>query len=396
MISKRVFLLLLAFPLAAGAEALPVQPKTILEYPLPGAAQTHELVAVNNEQTLLISQLTSSTLVKVSRDPESGLPTGAVRFPIGGANSGLHGLRASEAYPGKIWATLQFDSKLLLIDPKADDPNAKPEIVKAIDVPAPGRGPHVITEYGDDLWVTLKDSNYVLRINHKNPKNYALYPSSRKPIFVAKHASGFVYASQDQSSKILRIDPKTGKTDEYDVPESKGGIPVGLIDGPDGNVWFVLAGPASGGTGTFGKIDQQNNITWFHLNTVLGVNAGLLHLAFDKAPKNQPARLFLLGSSIVNNNFPDAVFTVTFDKNYTAIDSQSSTILPTQQNWAHRIMVAEGSLFVTELKTSALVQISTLPVAETPVDEDADFYATFGLGVNTDSVHYGKPFVKAR
>jgi virginiamycin B lyase len=387
----RIFLIMLCIPLTVIA-ASKVQPKMVVEYPLPGAGQTHELIAVNNEQTIIISQITSSTMVKVTRNSETGNPEEAARFTIGSANSGLHGLRVSEAYPGKIWATLQFDSKLLLIDPNATDPKGKPVIVKTIDVPAPGRGPHVVVEYGDELWVTLKDSNHVLRINHKEPSDYVLYPSSRKPIFVAKHASGRFYASQDQSSQILSINPRSGKTREIDIPMSMGATPVGLVTGPDGNVWFVLAGSSAGGTGTFGKIDKDGEITWFHLNTALGKTSGLLHLAFENTSANQPPTLYLLGSSIVNHDLPDAIFTVTFDQNYSAIDTQTSTIFPSQKSWAHRVIVTQGNLFATELKTSILVQIPTLPRGELPVDEDADSYASFGLGVKEDFIQYSEPF----
>ena len=49
-----------------------------------------------------------------------------------------------------VWATLQFDSELLLIDPRAKKSKAAPKILERIPVPAPGRGPHVIVEEGDD------------------------------------------------------------------------------------------------------------------------------------------------------------------------------------------------------------------------------------------------------
>ncbi|MEM7397190.1 MAG: hypothetical protein AAF492_33125, partial [Verrucomicrobiota bacterium] len=143
-----------------GASVSPAGPKvatkSVVEYPLPGASQTHELVAVNEGNTILISQITRSSVVKVTLDPKSGHPTSAAGFLIGNIHDGLHGLCASKHDKGKAWATLQFASKLILLDPKADDPNAAPTVVKTISVPAPGRGPHVIVEYGEDLWVTLK------------------------------------------------------------------------------------------------------------------------------------------------------------------------------------------------------------------------------------------------
>ncbi|MEM8962680.1 MAG: hypothetical protein AAGD38_14435 [Acidobacteriota bacterium] len=370
-----------------------VFPKTIVEYPLPGAVQTHELVSVNGS-LIVVSQQSDSKLVKMARDPQTGLINAAASFTIGSEKDGLHGLRASEVFPGMVWATLQFTSKLLLINPNSGSVNAAPEIVRTIDVPFPGRGPHVVIEEGEYLWVTLKDSAHVLHINFNNPSEYTLYKAARKPIFVARHpTNNRVYVSQDQSSKILEIDTALGFQREIDVPEEEGATPVGLIAGPDGNVWFTLAGPQGGAQGTFVKIDADGEFNYFHLTTDQGSTAGLLHLAFEVNQTNLP-RLHLVASTIADSASFDGVITVTLDADYSAIDTQTTYTFPTQLSKLHRVLVLGDQLFVTELSTSAVAQIFLPVPAATPIDEDDDYYSLFGQGAADTQVEYANPTIR--
>lgn len=376
-----------------STDAKQIAPKTIIEYPLPAARETHELVAVDEQRTILISQQSDSTLIKVALNPESGVAQTAARFVIKHARAGLHGLRNSAAYPGKVWGSLQFDSELLLIDPVVSDVNAPPKIEKCIPLPAPARGPHVVIEDGDDVWTTLKDSHHVMRINHRDPEDYAIYKSARNPIFVAKHAhSGKFYASQDQSSKILRINPKSGKTKQIDIPAELGKTPVGLIAGPDGNVWFVLLGTSTGGTGVFGRILKKGEIQWFQLKNNLGKQAALLHLAFDDCSDTAPAKLWLLASSIISPNTLDALIEVRFNQDYQAIDTISTHVFPTQLNKAHRVLPLRKGVYATELATSILAHLASSPTENSKrYDETSDYYAEFGLGVVVEEIHFDPP-----
>lgn len=366
-----------------------VFPKMVVEYPLPGATQTHELVSpAGADHMIVISQISDSSVIKVTRD-EDGNPSAASRHVIESQGAGLHGLRASEAYPGRVWATLQFNDELLLLDPRSDDVNAAPLIVQRIAVPQPAFGPHVIVEYGDELWVTLKESSYVLRINHRNPTDYTLFPAERKPIFVARSESGMVYASQDQSSMIMRINPKSGEVRQLPIPSEKGSTPVGLITGPDGNVWFVLAGSSAGGTGTFGRI-KDDQFQWFHLTTHLGKTAGLLHLAFGEVGNGLP-RLHLLSSSIIDPSMINGVFSVSLARNYDKVLQQESIVFPTQYSALHRILVLGQNLFVTELSASALAYVPLPPNRYQQAPEDTDQYSIFGLGIDADRIQYVDP-----
>jgi streptogramin lyase len=359
-------------------------PKSIAEYPLPAASMTHELARVTGQDLLVVSQMDDSTLLKVAIDPASGRPREVAAFPIGSMTGGLHGVTASAAYPGQIWCTFQFDNKLVRVDP-GSSLEAPPKILQEIPIPAPGRGPHGIIEVGSDLWATLKDSAHVLRIDHTKPDDYTLCPAERKPIFVARHPiSGEFYASQDQSSYILRMDARGRRISNTPIPAAQGATPVGLVAGPDGNVWFTLLNAP----GTFARIGADGAFTWFHLTTALGKTAGLLHLNFDPNPAPLP-RLFLLASSITNAAAPDAVFAVTLSDDYSHLDTQQTFVLPTQGSKAHRVLPAFGGLYVSELNVSLLAHVP-LPTGagDTRVDEASDYYSMMGLGVAARRVRY--------
>jgi streptogramin lyase len=155
--------------------AMIVSSKRVTEYPLPAASQSHEMIAVPNSNTLLVSQQTNSSLVKVALDPATGAPVRAVVHLVGTPTDGLHGLCNSQLYPGMVWATLQFTSQVVLLDPKAANVDEPPAILKTYTLPIGARGPHVVIEDGPNLWVTAKDGGQVVRIAHQQPQPYTLY-----------------------------------------------------------------------------------------------------------------------------------------------------------------------------------------------------------------------------
>jgi virginiamycin B lyase len=366
--------------------------KVVLEYPLPAAGQTHEMVALGDD-LLLLSQQTDSSLVKVALDPATGRPRAAAKFTVDSPFAGLHGLCVSRAYPGKVWATLQFDSALVLIDPGADDVDRQPEILQRIPLPSPVRGPHGVIEHGGNLWTSCKDSSHVVRVNHREPADLSIYPCSPRPIFVAVHpTSGDVYASLDNSSRIWHLNKASGSSDEIEIPADRGKTPVGLIAGPDGNVWFVLLSGSSGGTGTFGRISGDGEITWFHLTSMLGATAGLIHLAFDPRDRTG-SRLWLLGSSMASMMALNAVFSVRLGDDGARIATQTTTALATQHSMTHRILVHRGGVFVTELGISTLALLTGAALTrDDVVSETWDEYSVFGQGSPRARVTYADPF----
>ncbi|KAG0068819.1 hypothetical protein BGZ93_008115 [Podila epicladia] len=328
----------------------------IIENALPTAAQTHEVLSIPGRNTLLVSQQSNSVLVKAQVN--NGNVTGVAAFQIGSPTSQLHGLALSKRYPGNVWVTLQADNLVLLIDPRAHSLRSAPKVIKEIKVPE-GKGPHYVGEYGDDLWISLQDSSAVLRINHVNTADYDHYQALPRPIFVAQHPiNKNFYSSQDNSAKIIKIETATKLVSQIDIPATLGKTPVGLIAGPKG-VWFALLGSATEGTGTVGFIGSDDVVVPFKLKSPLGQNASLLHLVFDLNADSTKS-LWLLSSSIINSNALDMVIKVTFDDEWKNIVSEEVTVMPTQQNKAHRIIqTAADQLFATELATSKLLSFRT-------------------------------------
>ena len=370
--------------------AIRTVPKAVAEYPLPAAGQTHEL-AYAGHGVLVVTQQTNSVLVQVALDPATGRPLEAAGHLIGNPWSGLHGLHPAQGNPGCVWVTLQFDNKLLLVQP-GTGVDMPPTVLREIAIPAPARGPHVVVEYGDDLWTTCKDSSHVVRVNAANPADASVYPCSRRPIFVARHPrSDIMFASLDKSSRILCIDPTNGQQWELQVPADQGATPVGLVTGPDKNVWFVLLGGSSGGNGTFAKINAKSEITWYRLRTGTASMAGLIHLAWSQSAEGEPL-LWLLASSISNPMVPNAVIRVTFDDDYGAIATQETFSLPTQMSMSHRVLPLGGSLYVTEMMSSVLAHIPVAQASSPAVDEASDYYADYGLGQPVSRIVYADPY----
>ena len=379
--------------------------KHVVEYPLPKAKMTHELGVVNGGKMIVLSQMDDSTLVQLDLD-DAGRPINAYSYQIGNATSGLHGVTLSTSYMGDIWVTLQSDSQLVRITPGATA-SETPQIRSVIDVPKPGKGPHCVSEFGEDLWCSCKEPNdetgdyYVCRVNKANPSAFTLWKVPESPVFVIKHPqTGDVFASIDAKSKIAQCTPSEGSYCGskiqtpvlLEVPPEKGKTVVGMRAGPDGNIWFVLLGGSDAGTGTFGRILPSSDLEFIRLNGPLGATAGLLHLTFAPHVEGQDFRAYILSSDItkeVSINQPNALFDVTLDPETLAITSEVSFVFPTQYSWAHRDFHSKHGLYCTQLQTSGLVHIrpdieSNVP----PVNEGRIPYKDYGWGVQSGTVVY--------
>lgn len=348
-----------------GPHGVPCR-RSLTEYGLPPAEETHEIVKVPGRPMALVSQMSNSRLVKLRLDPRTEQVTGIRAFALGPSGAMLHGLAVSSRHPGRIWATHEGGNRLLLVDPRPDALDDAPRIEREIAVPGGGHGPHYISEYGDMLWVTLKESNQVLALDHTRPGRHRLFDARPQPIFAAQHpVSGDFYVSQDGASAVLRIDPRSGRTAQIPVPGEQGSTPVGLVGGP-GGVWVVLLGTARAGTGTFGRIGADGRIAWHRLRDPQGHAAGLLHLAFDPpgSRREREPGVWLLGSSIVSDAAQDIVVRVRFDPSWTRIVGEEYAALPTQRCKAHRLLPLENSVFVTELTTATVAQLTGSGVSD--------------------------------
>ncbi|MCO5575662.1 hypothetical protein L7F22_029466 [Adiantum nelumboides] len=376
--------------------------KVVVEYPVPGARETHEM-AVVGENMLLVSQQSNSTLLKVLLSPTTGRPLACARFLLDNFWAGLHGLYTSQIYPGHVWASLQFKSLIIRIEPGLTL-STTPIVWQTITLPSTVYGPHCVCECGPDVWTGCKDSCHIVRINHADGNDFTVFPCSGRPIFMARHpTTQDMYVTLDSSSKIWHLDVATGNTQEIDVPAAYGNTPVGMVAGTDGNVWFTMLGDASGGIGTFARILPNAQFQLFTLTTPIASNAGLIHLAFDwyehfnsgsafSTDSSNLHRLWLLSSTLVADTGKslDAVFSVLIDSELGRITTQQSIVLPTQRCFTHRVLPHRTGLFVSQLEVSSLAHITGAAAfdLENMPGETTDFYGHFGNGESHGAFTY--------
>lgn len=272
-----------------------------------------------------------------------------------------------QCFPNLRWLSLQYENKLLLVDP-GKNLSIAPILVRTIDIPSPGNGPHGVYEIGNRIWAGLKDASpetgkyYVFSsdISSPNASDPILYECLKSPVFIKEEpVTKLIYVSQDSNSSIMRIDPTSGNTTQLPIPSAIGNTPVGMITahGPMSGVWFGLAGNVTGGSGSFGRIDSTGELQFFQLkDPQLGANAGILHIADASTMAGGPA-LWLLSTSLLSQNSPDALIRVTFDGAVTTVTGEEYISMPTQQSWAHRVVVLDKTVLVSQLHTFTLAQL---------------------------------------
>ncbi|KAJ5461442.1 uncharacterized protein N7458_002994 [Penicillium daleae] len=364
----------LVVALAFGAHAVSAQnsatslvSRRLTEYLMPVASETHEFARVPNSNFVLLSQMSDSQLIKIELNPTTEEPIAFQSFPMGkNSSSQLHGVWPSTLYPGMMWLTLQADNQLLLVDP-GKNLSTPPSILQTIDIPAPGNGPHCVFEIGNRVWAGLKVASeqtgqyYVFSADVSNHTDQTLYPCLNSPVFIKEEpTTGLIYATQDTDSSIMRINVTSGETTQLPIPPSVGNNAVGMITGygPMNGVWFTLAGNATGGTGTFGHIGSTGEMEFFQLqHPMLGTNAGLLHIADASSVAGGPA-LWLLSTSLLSNNSPDALIRVTFDADITTISGEEYISMLTQNAMVHRVLPMDATVLVSELHTFTLAQLT--------------------------------------
>lgn len=363
----------LVIVLALGAGVVSAQDSTnslvsrrLTEYLLPVAAETHEFARVPNSNFVLLSQMTDSQLIKIELDPTTEEPVALQAFPMGNSSeSGLHGVWPSTLYPGKMWLSLQGDNKLLLVDP-GQNLSTTPSIIKTIDIPEPGNGPHCVFEIGNRVWAGLKVASkqtgqyYVFSADIFNSTDKILYQCLNSPVFIKEEpATKLIYVTQDTDSSIMRINTTSGETTQLPIPPHIGSTPVGMTTGygPMDGVWFSLAGNATGGSGSFGHIGSTGEMQFFQLkDQQLGGNAGLLHIADALTEAGGPA-LWLLSTSLLSTHSPDALIRVTFDEDVTSITGEEYIAMLTQNAMVHRVVPMDSTVLVSQLHTFTLTQL---------------------------------------
>lgn len=71
-------------------------------------------------------------------------------------------------------------------------------------------------------------------------KQFSIPTPNSFPVGIVVAADGNVWFAQQNAHQIGRLNPKSGKIDEYKTPTRNSG-PVGITVGPDGAIWFTEA-----------------------------------------------------------------------------------------------------------------------------------------------------------
>jgi len=261
---------------AAIAEATSATGKRVVirEWDVPTPNSHPHDPAVAPDGALWYTGQMSNTLGRL--DPA----TGEIReYRLKTPNSGPHGLVADRE--GNIWFTANFKGYIGKLDPRTGE---------ITEYPLPGKGaedPHTpVFDQKGTLWFTVQSGNdvgkldprtgmiilkkvpaphalpYGIAVSSKgvpyfcefgtdrlasiNPETMEiteyLLPKGARPRRLAITSDDEVYYSDYARGYLGKLDPISGKTEEWASPGGPGSEPYGITAAPDGIVWYAETG----------------------------------------------------------------------------------------------------------------------------------------------------------
>jgi virginiamycin B lyase len=226
----------------------------IKEWTLPTPNSLPHDPAIGRDGSLWYTGMQSNTLGRL--DPKTGV---IKEYPLKTPNSGPHGLTADKE--GNIWFTANLKGYIGKLEPQTG---------KVTEYPMPdpaARDPHSLVFDGAGLlWFTVQEGNFVGRFD---PRTGAVTlkqsptPGSR-PYGIAMSGNGIPFFCEFGTNKLSSVDPDTMKIKEYVLPENTrprrlvfvedaiyfsdyAGGHIGRLDPKTGRVeeWPSPGGPAS-------------------------------------------------------------------------------------------------------------------------------------------------------
>jgi virginiamycin B lyase len=148
---------------------------------------------------------------------------------------------------GIVWYTDQSNSFIGRLDPATG---------KIIDypTPTPASGPHGIVVAPDGgVWYTAQGISKLGRLDPitGHIDEYALPASARDP-HTPLVRKGMVWFTVQRGNTYGRLDPRTHVVKVWTV-STKGALPYGMVNAPDGSIWVALFG-----TNKLGRIDGES------------------------------------------------------------------------------------------------------------------------------------------
>lgn len=158
---------------------------------------------------------------------------------------------------GNIWYVAIGSNRVGKFDPE------KREFTEYL-IPTPESQPHGITVDKDGMvWFTEAGKDKIGRLDPKSGMitEFPISPGGKRPgarggvgrIHTPMMGKdGFLYATNEWLSTVVKLDPKTGQTWEY-ATHTKNARPYGIQADFDGNVWFAMVGSEH-----VGKLDPKS------------------------------------------------------------------------------------------------------------------------------------------
>lgn len=370
------------------------------EVKLPYAEQTHEVCWDKKNQACYVTQLTSSTLVRLTVDENGILKDEMDAWKIGPDDGQLHNVSMSVTQPGFLWLSLQAINTLLLVDGNPGDDFMKVKEVYQTPcfVNLDGKDqyvgtPHCIRESPDGtVWACLKgalskdhpcakvssccDPEKLLAAIKKhqddekfdiyNPDGYAVWQLDRSkydpkcryrggkvykclnsPPMACVDKNNNLWVTQDQSSTVLCIDTSTDTPHQYQLPWPLGTNPKekhtgpGIAAAPDGSIWMTELEAS----GALIRIDPDTKkFSLYEIEPpAWSPDMRMIHLDFHPASKGTKHynRIYAICSSLLDDSSNDAVIIMNMCPDWKKVLGIRIIPLPSQFSACHRICYAE-------------------------------------------------------
>lgn len=368
------------------------------EVKLPLAKQTHEVCWEPLTKSLWVTQMSNSTLVRLTVDEKGMLNDKQDSWTVGPTDGGLHNASLSFTHPGHLWLSLQYVNTLILLDVRPGDSFL--EVVEIYQVPSCIKvdgeekhvgGPHVVREcpLTGCIWAGLKaaldvnspcaklsqccdpvlmkeamlehstNSDHDVEIPnsfavwHLNRDKYdptakygakggTIFPCDPSPPMMAIDDQGVAWVAQDAYHQIIVCNPHTGQSFTKDVPWPLDATPEqkhtgpGIAADPAGNIWMTQLETMASMV-RFDK-DTKEAVLYECKPPAWAKAIRMIHMSFCKAtiPEHHN-RIYAIASTLLQDDSTDALVIINMDEDWKVIKGVRIVPLPSQKCACHRV-----------------------------------------------------------
>lgn len=197
----------------------------VIEYPTPsGGGGPHTLVISDDQRTIWFTMQSGNKVASI--DTASGR---IAEYPTSG---GPYGLALDAA--GHVWFCRMGDNKLGRLDPRSG-------AMTEVDTGAGSRPRRIAAGRDGMLWVTLYGSGRLAKVDPRAMKVVQTIPlpgGNAGPYAVTVDGAGTVWVNEIEKDTVVRLDPKTEKTQVVALPTPNAGIRKMVVDAK-GRLWYM-------------------------------------------------------------------------------------------------------------------------------------------------------------